>query len=766
VEIDSMANHIPPQAAIDRVIAAFAAVPNGELPAPQVGSGITLHIDLDNSLTHSNLVEVWADATGASDTNQDDFEDIKANNFGTTTERGPGLLAANNVLKAKAEVYRYGISVHGIGNACDATTPSGIGETPGNDFVISLGCGFAETNGGHSGSEGDQNEFEGTLMHELGHNLNLGHGGPQEFRTLPGGNSLTIPGSPYTVTDSTGTTRAFTITGFQVDTDQARTGTVILPVNVFTSDPGATTISSVTQSGDGADIAIVGTPSAFVSGTGASRLVTLKVTWTTSGDVTPVADGALGTFTVNLNIATSGATMPTPTTPAVGPQLKMNVGSNANLNCKVNYQSVMSYPRQFDWYLGAYYTLDYSRSAMLPAITEANSNAESGFFTSGGVGGSKVVNAYTSGANRAYVVSTYPNVDWDGNNAISGSFSGVDSNNFGIAGCGASANDVQRGYDDWANVQLDFKEGIGSFDGSYTDPRQVLEITGEINDEIIAQVDESTSTTVANPPGGFLSAPVSVALIADPPEATIHYTTDGTIPDENSPVYSGEIPISVTTTLLFFSISDTSGNPEQLRMEVYDFDDTTPPEITVIGDIEDGEQFFFGGVPPKPTCTATDTGSGVNSDGCVVTGYSTAVGSHTLVFTAEDNAGNEATVEIDYSVDAWTLQGFYSPTDMPPTVNTVTAGRTVPLKFEVFAGSTELTDVAVVDTLKSFKVSCDPLLPTDPVEESMASPGGTVLRYEDGQFIYNWKTPTTKACYDLVLTLDDGSSIMAHFKTK
>jgi hypothetical protein len=48
----------------------------------------------------------------------------------------------------------------------------------------------------------------------------------------------------------------------------------------------------------------------------------------------------------------------------------------------------------------------------------------------------------------------------------------------------------------------------------------------------------------------------------------------------------------------------------------------------------------------------------------------------------------------------------------------------------------------------------------------MASTGGTVLRYEDGEFTYNWKTPSTKGCYDVVLTLDDGSTIMAHFRTK
>ena len=57
---------------------------------------------------------------------------------------------------------------------CPSTgLPSGIGETLGNDFVVSLGCGFLPFSDAGSGDQ-----QAGTLMHELGHNLNLGHGAP------------------------------------------------------------------------------------------------------------------------------------------------------------------------------------------------------------------------------------------------------------------------------------------------------------------------------------------------------------------------------------------------------------------------------------------------------------------------------------------------------------------------------------------------------------------------------------------------------------
>lgn len=770
VEMDYYVGHEPLAGAIDDVVAAFTNVPTSDLPGSPGGTGIALHIALGDSLPHAhNLIEVWADPDGASDNVQDDFEDIKANNFGTAGERAGGLLASNNLLKAKAQIFHYGVWVHGIGGTCGASTPSGIAEAPGNDFVVSLGCGFADTDLSHAGSEGDRNEQAGTLMHELGHNLNLDHGGPKEFRQLPNGNSLL--GTPaYAVTDAGGNdnSRKFTITGLDVQTNQARDGTVIIPLNTpFSANPGTTTVSSLSWSGQGSNL-VINTVTSFVSGTGNSRLVTLVVSFETP-TASDASTGDLGTFTVGLNVANTGPTLNMPTTPASGPKLKLDISStDSSMNCKVNYASVMSYSRQFDTYLGANYVLDYSRSAISPLVDEALSNAEDNFFTTFPAG-IKLVSAYNNAGARAYKVNTAPDIDWSGAGGIAGTAI-QDSNHFGISGCGATANQKQRGYDDWKNIQLDFKEGIGSFDGNYPDPRAILEITPEMLEEQNIQVDEGTATTTALPASGTYGAPQPVTLTSDE-AATIYYTTDGSEPSESS--LSGASPVqlmvSSDTTLKFFSISDATGNPEVVRTEVYTFEvlDTTPPVITVIGDIEEDEYFLSGSVPAEPTCTATDDDSGVlEPPGCVVTGYSSADGSHTLTATAEDNAGNVATLEIHYFVGPLTFQGFFHPVDNAPTVNTVKAGKVVPLKFEVFASGTEVTDVLIVDSVKQFKVACDPGDPTDPVEETISSPGGTLLRYDDvaGQFVYNWKAPSTLGCYNVVVTLDDGSTLLAKFR--
>jgi hypothetical protein len=106
---------------------------------------------------------------------------------------------------------------------------------------------------------------------------------------------------------------------------------------------------------------------------------------------------------------------------------------------------------------------------------------------------------------------------------------------------------------------------------------------------------------------------------------------------------------------------------------------------------------------------------------------------------------------------------------MNGVVNTIKGGSTVPLKFEVFAGDTELTSTSVVDTFRILEISCASLvwLGTDDVE--LTTTGGTVLRYDSssGQFVQNWQTPKKAGlCYVVTLTTDDASSISAFFKTK
>jgi hypothetical protein len=212
--------------------------------------------------------------------------------------------------------------------------------------------------------------------------------------------------------------------------------------------------------------------------------------------------------------------------------------------------------------------------------------------------------------------------------------------------------------------------------------------------------------------------------------------------------------------------TDNAGNTASDTVNNIDID-KTDPSVALVGGPNDGSSHYFGFVPSAPTCTASDALSGL-AGACSVSGYGTTVGSHTVTASATDNADNTNSASNHYTVLGWDFRGFYQPVDMGTTANTVKGGSTVPIKFELFAGSNELTETSRVNTpLKATKVGCDNGAPIDDIE--LTATGGTSLRYDTtgGQYIYNWQTPKQPGvCYDVTITATDGSSKTAHFKLK
>jgi hypothetical protein len=136
------------------------------------------------------------------------------------------------------------------------------------------------------------------------------------------------------------------------------------------------------------------------------------------------------------------------------------------------------------------------------------------------------------------------------------------------------------------------------------------------------------------------------------------------------------------------------------------------------------------------------------------------------------SAGNYAPIPAPVtttgSIGAWTFAGFFAPVDMNAggmIWNTVKGGSTVPLKFQIFAGSTERTDVPAVKSFNTTSISCGTPGTEDAVE--FTTTGGTELRYSGGNFIQNWQTPKTPgACLRTTMTSQDGSKLEAYFKLK
>lgn len=157
IEIDWMVagthSHKPKQAALDKIIAAFQAAPGGP---------IVMHIDTGQggAFTGGNAIPEQVNTTWK----QAGYLPLKAANF-----------AAN-----RRFLYHHSVWGHALQAALGGT--SGIADLPGGDFMVTLGLwrhfGPAPTfTPTADDMVGTVDEQAGTFMHELGHNLNLKHGG-------------------------------------------------------------------------------------------------------------------------------------------------------------------------------------------------------------------------------------------------------------------------------------------------------------------------------------------------------------------------------------------------------------------------------------------------------------------------------------------------------------------------------------------------------------------------------------------------------------
>ena len=256
---------------------------------------------------------------------------------------------------------------------------------------------------------------------------------------------------------------------------------------------------------------------------------------------------------------------------------------------------------------------------------------------------------------------------------------------------------------------------------------------------------------------------------------TSNVTLDWTVTENESPetlILDGcdDVTVSADQAATDYSCSATSEGGTAAKQTVsIKRDATKPTNIAITGGPTAGGSYYFGDVPAAPEkCTADDATSGVAI--CDVTGYSTAVGTHTMTAKATDNAGNSDSITSTYTVKAWTLSGFYQPVDMG-IWNSVKGGSTVPLKFEAFAGDNRTNELTSTSAVKSFTqktVACPGATATvDEIE--LVTTGGTSLRYDStgGQFVQNWQTPKKPGtCAQVTMTTQDGSTLSANFMLK
>ncbi len=151
---------------VNRLVAAFA---NSGVSNPDGVGGITLHIDYGQApYGGGNSVQDPADNTmvdlDSFAFNSGEYFDIKDVHF-----------AAN-----RHGYFRYALMCDAYSVGGNAQNSSGLGELPGDDCIVSFG----------QWATGDSNRIGNTVMHELGHNLALRHGGFENRNFKPNYNSV------------------------------------------------------------------------------------------------------------------------------------------------------------------------------------------------------------------------------------------------------------------------------------------------------------------------------------------------------------------------------------------------------------------------------------------------------------------------------------------------------------------------------------------------------------------------------------------------
>jgi hypothetical protein len=210
--------------------------------------------------------------------------------------------------------------------------------------------------------------------------------------------------------------------------------------------------------------------------------------------------------------------------------------------------------------------------------------------------------------------------------------------------------------------------------------------------------------------------------------------------------------------------ADLAGNLSSASVSGVNVDPTAPTGFSFVGGgLTNGASYVFGSVPAGPTgCSASGGTSGLAS--CAVGGYSAAVGAHVVTAIARDGAGNVSSTTLTYTVLPWTLVGFSSPISMTG-LNQAKAGSTANLRFQAFAGATELTTVDTIAAFTQTQISCVTLAAIGPTTSALLGKGAS-LKYSS-QFQAKWDPPASpNTCWAVAVVTADGSSLTATFQLK
>ncbi|MEU7876500.1 PxKF domain-containing protein [Dactylosporangium sp. NPDC049140] len=231
------------------------------------------------------------------------------------------------------------------------------------------------------------------------------------------------------------------------------------------------------------------------------------------------------------------------------------------------------------------------------------------------------------------------------------------------------------------------------------------------------------------------------------------------VPAANRP---GPAVVTASGSVSSGAVCDAAGNCTTTTVRVGI--DADGPSVTING-VTDGTKYQRG-TTVTPTCTASDQGAGLAGD-CTVTvsgGNANGVGTFTATATATDRVGHTTIRTVTYKI-VYRWGGFLQPIDDPARqggtdLSIFKAGSTVPVKLTLTdAAGNVIQPVSAPVWLTPAKGSSTSL-PIDETVYDLPADSGSVFRYTDGQWQYNWKTDKQQAGFywRIGVRLDDGET--------
>jgi hypothetical protein len=276
-------------------------------------------------------------------------------------------------------------------------------------------------------------------------------------------------------------------------------------------------------------------------------------------------------------------------------------------------------------------------------------------------------------------------------------------------------------------------------------------------DSVTVKLDKSPPTITGSVvsgergQGGWFVGPV-----------TVHFTCSDALSD----VAVCPDDVTLTATGAGQSVTreavDRAGNTASATVSGINID-VTAPAITLRG-IADGAIYTLGDVP-TPACTAEDADSGPGAcDVAVTGGLANGVGTFAYTATAQDAAGNRATVRGSYRV-IYRFDGFLQPiNDTAHQVGTSTSifkgGSTVPAKFLLKRAGGALVQANTAPVWIAPAKGGATTAPVDEDAYGLPADSSSAYRWDGTQYQFNWGTSSAARGYyhRIGVRLDDGQT--------